>query len=177
MIQLKKREWIFIYATVSLLLSWLVLKVVFVPFQEKLHNLGRSITVREAKLSKGAGLIEHKEAINKEYDRYDTYYLLQGLTNEETVARFLKEIEEISRKSKLVISDIKPQKDIVKDKFSEQYLIDVKAEGTLEQFITFLYKLFDSTLLFGVERMILVPKTEDSSQLRVTMKIEGVSFL
>ena len=175
--EVKKRELILFYGIAGLGTVWLVSKVIFGPFQAKLTNLRRDVVLQESRLKKGVGLIENKEAIDKEYAKYASYFSLTGTSDEAAVATFLREIEKISRDSGIMISDMKPQKEAVGDKFSKEYQINIKAETNMKTLINFLYALHNSPLLFSVEKMVLVPKSEESSDLSVTMTIIGVSFL
>ncbi len=173
----KKREYILLYAVLGLGGIWLVAKFIFGPFHTKLTTLKQTVTLQEAKLKKGISLVENKVVINKEYEKYASYFSLLGSSDETAVASFLKEVEKISRESGLMILDMKPQKEIEKDKFSKQYQINIKAEANMKQLINFLYALHNSHLLFGVEKMTLVPKSEESSNSNIAMTVVGVSFL
>ena len=175
--EIKKREVALFYAIAGLLTIWFISRVVLSPFHEKLVTLDREVALQEAKLRRGITLIEKKEAISKEYDKYASFFSIQNYSDEESVANFLKEVEKISRETNLTILDMKPQKEAAKDKFSKEYQINIKAEANMKQLVGFLYALTNSSLLFSVEKMVLVPKSEESSDLSITMAVSGVSFL
>ena len=175
--EIKKREVALFYAIAGLLTIWFISRVVLSPFHEKLVTLDREVVLQEAKLRRGITLIERKEAISKEYDKYASFFSIQNYSDEESVANFLKEVEKISRETNLTILDMKPQKEVSKDKFSKEYQINIKAEANMKQLVSFLYALTNSSLLFSVEKMVLVPKSEESSDLSITMAVSGVSFL
>lgn len=174
---LKKNELLLLYSIGGLLALLIIPRVIFGPFADKLSGLTRDVTLGEARLKKSVSLAAGKESIIKEYEKYATYFSLQGLSDEEAVANFLKEIERISRVSGLAILDMKPQKETQADKFSKQYQISVKAEGTMTQLVGFLHELAGSPVLFSVEKMTVVPKQEDSPELSISLTIVGVSFL
>lgn len=175
--EFKKREIIFGYAIGGLFLIWLVVNVIIVPFQQKLSGLSGEVTLQEVRLEKGVSLIEKKEEIEKEYGKYASYFSMQNFSDEEAVANFLKEVEKISRDAGLTILDMKPQKESKGDKFSKQYQINIKAEANMQKLVTFLYALHNSSVLFSVEKLVLVPKAEDSPDLNITMTVVGVSFV
>ncbi len=175
--ELKKREFILVYCIVGLLGIWLVSRSIFGPFHAKLSGLNAEVVLQEARLKKGISLIERKDDINKEYGKYASYFSLQGLSDEEAVAAFLKEVEKISRESGLVILDMKPQKETKNDKFAKQYQINIKTETSMEKLVRFLYALHNSSVLFSVERVTLVPKSDESPDLSVSLSIVGVAFL
>ncbi|MFH1691530.1 MAG: GspMb/PilO family protein [Candidatus Omnitrophota bacterium] len=172
-----KEKNIYILYIVGVVLGGLaVLKIVFSPFHAKLSSLSRDVILQESRFKKGVSLIENKKAIEDEYKNYASYFSLQGYSDEEAVANFLKEVEKVSRETGLTVLDMKSQKDAETDKFSKQYQIKIKAEANMEELVKFLYKLSESPLLFSVERLILVPKGEDSAVIGVSMTIVGVSF-
>jgi Tfp pilus assembly protein PilO len=173
----KKREYILFYAIAGLLGIWLISSVIFAPFHSRLAELARSVTVQESKYKKGVSLLAIKEEINKAYERYATYFSVQGYSDEETIASFLKAVEKISRESGLTILDMKPQKESKSDKYSKQYQINIKAEGHMQEFINFLYALHDAPLLFSIEKMTIAPKSEDSPDLSITLTMVGISFV
>jgi hypothetical protein len=173
---IKKTEMMLAYAIGGLLLVILVVRVIFTPFHQKLGALDRDATLAEARLKKGLGLIEKKDEIEQEYGKYASYFSLQGNSGEEAVAAFLREIEKLGRASGMTIVDIKPQKESAGDKFSQQYQISIKAEATMEGVVKFLHALQESSLLFGVDKMVLVPRGEEASTLSVNLTVVGVAF-
>ncbi len=156
---------------------WVILKVVFGPFHAKLTSLSQEAKLSEQRLKKGFALTAKKEIINREYEKYASYFSLQNVSDEEATAIFLKEIERIARESGVVILDMKPQKEIEKDKFSKQYSINVKAEADMSGLVDFLYALHTSKILLSIERIVLSPKADNVSALNITMVIVGVAFL
>ncbi len=173
---LKKREMVLAYVIVGLLGAGGVVRTIFVPFQERLATLERTLTVEEARFKKGASLREYGDTITSEYAQYESYFSLGGISDEEAVAAFLKEIEKLSRVTELTILDMKPQKNVEADKFSRQFQIVVKAESGMGALVRFLYALYASPLLFSVEKMTVLPKTDDSSLLSATLTVVGVVF-
>lgn len=174
---MKGREKVLFYVIGALVGFWLIGRVVFAPFHARLAGLSRDLTLQEARLKKGFSLVERREEISSEYDKYASYFSLANLSDEEAAANFLKEIEKISRESGLAIQDMKPQKEVETDKFSKQYTINIKAESTMEQLVDFLYGLSSSKFLLGIEKITLSPKKEDSPELSMNISIFGVTFL
>jgi hypothetical protein len=175
-VSLKKREAALFYIIAGLIGIWIVGKVVFAPFHNKLSGLGREVVLQEARLKKGIGLISEKDAISKEYERYASYFSLQGSSDEEAIGGFSEEVVRLSRESGLVIQDMKPQKETKSDKFSKLYQINIRAEANMQQLVNFLYALHNSSLLFSIEKISLSPRSEESPTLNISFTIVGVSF-
>lgn len=176
-IDFKKQQCVLVYAAAGLAAALIIFKAVLGPFHEKLMTLGKQVVLQESKLKRGLMLIESRETIHNEYGNYASYFSLQEYSNEEAVAGFLKQLEKISRDSGFLILDIKPQKNAEVDAASKQFQINIKAESDMKTLVSFLYGLYTSPLLFSVEKMVLVPKTEGSSQLNVNVTLMGVLFL
>ncbi|MFA5039477.1 MAG: hypothetical protein WC732_07335 [Candidatus Omnitrophota bacterium] len=166
-----------IFAAAGALVVLFVVKTLIGPFHEKFVLLKRQQALQEAKLKKGLALIENKDAINREYARYASYFSQQGFSDEEAVAGFLKQLEEISRASGFLILDIKPQQGQQQDTISKQFQINIKAESDLPKLVAFLHGLYNSPLLFSVEKMVLVPKKEGTSDLSISLTVEGTQFV
>ncbi len=173
----KKKGLFLFYCLLAVAGVWLVAKIILGPFHDKLTTLSQAVLLEEGRMKKGLSLLEKKDVINKEYDKYASYFSLVGSSDESAMAGFSKELEEIGREAGITLVEIKPQKEAESDKFSKQYQISVKAEANMMQLVKFLYELHNSPLLFGVEKMTLVPKSEDSPSLNVVMTVVGVSFL
>src|SRR3990172_4255119 len=77
----------------------------------------------------------------------------------------------MGRESSLSIRDMKPQKQVPGNKFSKQSQISIRAEASLQQLVDFLYALYNSPLLFSVEKLVLTPKGEGATTLSVTMVV------
>ncbi len=175
--KIKKRELILGSAIGALVFVWLVIRVIFVPLVENLSELSNTARLQEERVKKSVLLLENREAIEKEYAKYETYFSLQDVSDEEAVASVLREVEKISRDTGLTVLDMKPQKEAEADPFTKQYLINLKAEANAKQVVAFLHALHQSTYLISVEKMVLSPKGELTDVLNVSFVLAGVSFL
>jgi hypothetical protein len=176
-IDLKKQQYVFVYAAVGLGALLLIFKAIIGPLHERLTTVRKQVVLQESKLKRGLILLENRETINSEYNKYASYFSIQEYSNEEAVAGFLKQLEKISRDSGFLILDIKPQKEAETDATTKQFQINIKAEANIKTLVSFLYGLYTSPLLFSVEKMVLVPKSEGSSDLSVNLTLMGVSFV
>ncbi|MDD2866859.1 MAG: hypothetical protein PHO59_05995, partial [Candidatus Omnitrophica bacterium] len=107
-IDLKKQQYVLIYAAVGLMAALMVFKALIAPFHERVTTVGKQVILQESKLKRGLMLIENRDTINSEYSKYASYFSIQEYSNEEAVAGFLKQLEKISRDSGFLILDIKP---------------------------------------------------------------------
>lgn len=175
--KIKKRELILGSVIGTVVFFWLVVRVIFAPLGDKLVELTNTARLQEDRLKKSVLLLENKEVIEKEYAKYETYFSLQDVSDEEAVASVLREVEKISRDAGLMVLDMKPQKEAETDPFTKQYLINLKAEANAKQVVAFLHALHQSSYLISVEKMVLSPKGELTDVLNVSFVLAGVSFL
>ncbi len=176
-IDLKKQQYVLVYGAAGLVALLVIFKAIIGPLYERLATVRKQVVLQESKLKRGLMLIENREMINSEYNKYASYFSIQDYSNEEAVAGFLKQLEKISRDSGFLILDIKPQKEAETDATTKQFQINIKAEANIKTLVSFLYGLYTSPLLFSVEKMVLVPKSEGSSDLSVNLTLMGVSFV
>jgi hypothetical protein len=176
-IDLKKQQYVLVYAVAGLVALLVIFKAIIGPLHERLATVRKQVVLQESKLKRGLMLIENREIINSEYNKYASYFSIQDYSNEEAVAGFLKQLEKISRDSGFLILDIKPQKEAETDATTKQFQINIKAEANIKTLMSFLYGLYTSPLLFSVEKIVLVPKSDGSSDLSVNLTLMGVSFV
>jgi hypothetical protein len=176
-IDLKKQQYVLVYGAAGLVALLVIFKAIIGPLHERLATVRKQVVLQESKLKRGLMLIENREMINSEYNKYASYFSIQDYSNEEAVAGFLKQLEKISRDSGFLILDIKPQKEAETDATTKQFQINIKAEANIKTLMSFLYGLYTSPLLFSVEKIVLVPKSDGSSDLSVNLTLMGVSFV
>jgi hypothetical protein len=177
MIRLKKREWVLVYFVGGLVSVSVIGQFIVAPLADKLEDLDRSVKVQASRLKKGMSFLANQQNILDQYGKYAMFFSLQGASDEEVAASIMSEIDRISREAGVVIVDMKPQKETKTDQLTKQYLINIKAEGQMDQVIRFLHGLHNATLLLSAERMIIAPKGEDSPVLSFSMIVVGEKFL
>lgn len=171
--QLAKREKILFYATIIVILAALLQRFAFHTLNSKLKTLNHDILIQGKALRKGLRAYNLRDQILNDYRKYGDHLKIKG-SDEEITARLLKEIEELARKSKSYLVDIKPQPS-KKTSYYKKFIIEIKTEATLEELIRFLYYLDKSPFSFRVEKLALVGKKDTHpTVLKVGMLINAV---
>lgn len=173
--KLNKREKQIFYGCIALVSLFIMERVIFKPFTDKLAELRNEISLKEAKLIKGLRAEAQRDQILKEYKGYEGYLKVKG-SDEEIVSEFLREVERLARESAVSVSDVKPQSSRKRGLYNE-YNIEVRTEATLKDIVTFLYRLNNSVLLLRVEKINLTLKDENSDVLKVNMVLSGMVVL
>ena len=175
MIKLNRRERLVAYLCISLAVFWLFEHFIFRSLSGRLQELNQEIRAMEVKLARGMQAQRHRDDITREYKTFESYHTLKG-SDEENIVEFLRELERISKESELSVSNIKPQV-TNKQNLYKEYLIEMRAECSMEGLKMFLYRLNNSVLLMRVEKMTMNLKDENVDILRVNMVISGMVIL
>ena len=136
--------------------------------------LNQEILNKQIKLEKYLHLLSQKGKIQQEFDKFS-----QGLkakaSEEKEMAEILGQIEDLSRRASVNISQIKPQgfKDF---KTYKEFLVEIKAEAKIEDLSQFIYNLQNSPQLIKTKKLLLNTKTASPDILEVTILIAKISL-
>lgn len=149
--RLSKNERILFGAAAISIGTLIIFYLILDPLKKKMTGLDSRIVAQEVKIKKFVRLLQNKEQILNEYDRHEKYFKTSG-SDEEIQARMLGEIERMAKSCGVYILDMKPQP-VKKINNYKKYIVDVQAEGGLEEFITFVYRLYQADLLYDLDRL------------------------
>jgi Tfp pilus assembly protein PilO len=172
--KLTKRESTIFYISLSLLLFFILERLVFRQLANRLSSLSQEIQATETKLARGLRAQRQKDAILKEYKTFEDFLKLNG-SDEEIVSAFLREIEKLSRDAGISITDIKPRSTKRVGLYKE-YIIEVRLDATFKDLVKFLYRLNDSNFLIRVDKLSLNLTDEKSEILKISMVINGIAL-
>ncbi|MDD5652814.1 MAG: GspMb/PilO family protein [Candidatus Omnitrophica bacterium] len=156
---ISKREKLIFYLTVAIIIFSLIFNFLLAPVFKKNELLNRQITTTRAKLKKYLWLLNQKEAIQN--NKYTSGAKL-SLSEKDTLVDTLAELENLAKDANIRIVDIRPQTPRSLDLYKE-IIIDVRAEGSLDGYIKFIYSLENSLSLLEVKKLDL--NTKPNSQL------------
>ena len=89
---------------------------------------------------------------------------------EKEVTAFLKEVENIAKKSSVYLVDIKPAGKNV-DGVSTRYFVKLNFEAQMEQVFNFFHSITNSKQLLKIEGYQINPKTEGTSVVRCSASV------
>lgn len=196
MYRISKRERDFLYIAVIFVSLAIFSRAVLSPALGKSAGLGRQIQLKKRMIENSLYLLNQKEDIQKESQKY-TNYARQKFSEEEETASFLKEIEDIARKSQLQLIDLKPYSAERKDFYPVrsktppasadapltgrtsngvyiEYRIEIETESDMNQLITFIYNLQHSESLLRVVKFRISPKADKLDILKTYLTITKV---
>jgi len=173
--KLAKKEKIGLIAAAVIVAMVLVDRLVISPISDKFRRVNSEIALNEKKFSLDLRNINNKDIIEKEYRRYKDYVKRSSGSDEEDVANILAEIEGLARTASVRLVDIKPLAPKQADLYRE-YAINVEVEGDMEQVMTFIYNLNNSSQLLRVEKLRLGLKDKETSLVKASVLVTKISI-
>lgn len=166
MIKIKKREKVIIAATAAVLLVFFLQNFFISAIRSKLKETNNQIRLGEEKLKQGLGIEKEKDRIKQDYKTYSEYLRIDP-KDREIVAKFLKEVENITQMSGILVLNLTPENQPEEMQEFKKFKADLKAEGSMEQIFNFLFRIQQSKLLLKLDKVSITPKDEAASSLRI----------
>jgi len=138
----KREKYIFIL-TIILIAAALLWNVIFEPGIRKWQALNNEIIAKETRMNKDIRLIEKRDSINQEYNRYAKYT--------SNISMILSDIERQADSFGIKTSNIKPGQAIEKGLYKE-YAIELQIEGGMGDIIKFLSILIKTPTLAALKK-------------------------
>lgn len=170
--KLSKKEKLGLLLAFGFLAVALIDQLVVSPIRTKLKFIDQAVHINEKKLKMSLRNIKQKNMIEKEYEKYVDYVRRTG-SNEEEVAKILREIEVLARKSSVYLVDTKPHTPKKVD-FYNTYMVEIEGEGRMDSIVDFLHKLNTSKQLLRAEKVRLSIKGKEPGVVKVSMLITKV---
>lgn len=172
---LTKREKKLFYLTMFLIFVWITYNFVIKPIIVKWKELDDKIEEKSRELEKNIRMIDRKERIEHEYKNYASAVKMGG-SEEEEMAKFLTEIESLASSSSVHIIEIKPRPS-KKIQFYKKYLIELDAEGNINQLSKFIYDIQNSSQLLKVDKFSLGTKGAGTNLLKCRLLVSKILIL
>ncbi|MEK6732150.1 MAG: type 4a pilus biogenesis protein PilO [Candidatus Omnitrophota bacterium] len=131
-INLSKREKYIFTATIVFAAMALLYNFLAEPCLKKWQLMNNEIEIKKARMNKGVRLLQRKNSIIKEYNKY------AKTTN--NISKVLNYMETLADSLGIKTSNIKPGQAIEKGLYKE-YAIDLQIEGQMENIIKFVSQL------------------------------------
>lgn len=114
-------------------------------------------------------LLARRDRVETERMQYESY-LRPAMADDLQTAALLKEIEGLASESQVKLIEIKPL-GVESDERVRRYTLDVRFNGTLEEWVTFVFSLETSPSLFEIMRAGVSVPEESPDQLDATLRV------
>jgi len=171
---LNKREKIILSATFSVIASSIAFNLFIGPALKRSDALNKEISLTKSRLRKYLQLLSEKDGLQRKYDKFFKHL---GLSEEDEKAPLgaLSELEKLSKASGIRILDIRPQGPSGRPGAQKASAIDLRAEGTMEEYIRFIYAVESSSLFLRIKKFQLSAKP-NTSALEGVFSVDQVSL-
>ena len=161
--KLSHRERMYFYITAVIITLFLVDRFIFGMMLGQIAKLDEQIYTFKNELDDNKRVISSKNIITKESELYGRY-----LAKEENPERELpKIINALTIQSNLINSELKP----IQSKDSNKFLVELNAEGTMKDVVSFMYNLNTVQSLLKVEKIDISPRAVKSETLKIYILI------
>ncbi|MBI3324654.1 MAG: type 4a pilus biogenesis protein PilO [Candidatus Omnitrophica bacterium] len=168
---MSRRERMLAAGSVLVLSSVLLDRGVLSPWLGHMAKVRREIQQLETDLRNYDALLARKSQIQAEAEAYREY--LSPPSRETDMAALLREVEALGKESGVTLGEMKPTEGASSELYQE-YTIDVQYQGSLEQWVRFVYLLQTSTALFTIERGAVARTTDEGSgTLQGSLRLSG----
>jgi len=152
---LGKRERLLFYVTAGLLVSWICFHFIVKPLAARNAALDAQIREASSRLSRYLGLLDRRRLIESDYEKKKSGLGNHGVAGDAAVEA-LAELEVLAKGAGIQILEIRPESRDGQGFLSKKQSIDLRAKGSIEGFMSFLYHLGNSTFMLRVEKLQLI---------------------
>ncbi len=160
-----------LWLTVAVVISAVSFNFLSETVFKKNEALNKEISVTRVKLKKYLWLLAHKEGIQNKYKQFSSVTELTPETKKDTLVTVLSELETIAQGSNIRILDLRPQ-----GQKELEALVDLRTEGSIEDYLKFIYNIENSLSLLRIKRLQLNAKP-NSQTLEGNFSISRSIFL
>lgn len=144
---LTNRERSIFYATAGVIVFAVIFNFLIFPILTRNNSLNSEIKLNREKLAKYTWFLKNRDAIAKKYAEF----IPTGTDSEAT--NVLSELENIAKTSGVKIIDLRPQ---------QAGKIDMRAEGSMGNYIKFIYHLENSPVLLRIKKFKISTKSNSA---------------
>jgi hypothetical protein len=169
---ISKREKIIFTLTLGVILFSIVFTFLVAPLLRRGEALNKEIRIARLKLRKHLYLLSQEKEIQDKYNRFASEQNLAAQAPEAMVSS-LSVLETLAKEANIRIIDIRPQTPRGSG-LHKEITIDLRTEGAIGGYLSFLYSIENSLMLLDIKRFQLNAKT-NSQLLEGSFSISQIS--
>jgi len=168
------REKMIFYCALFFILLVFLDRLVLNPIILKINSLNTEIQKQETTIRKNLRIIQQKERIKEEENKYTSFYpSRQRQSEEEEISALLKEIENMAKVYSLRIIGLKPVNTDAASS-SGEYLINLNCEAKITDFINFMYNIEYSKDILSIKKFNIAPQSPESEIAKYNITISKI---
>lgn len=169
--KLSKRERIVFYAMVFFVILVLLDRILLVPITGRLKFLEESIIQQTNKVKDGLMILGYRDRIFKESELMRDYLASSRKTQEEELAEFLKDVENMAVDSGARLISLSPSGNIENSASGTKYEVKLECRGEMQGILKFMYSLSSARKLAKIESFELTPDSREGKEIKCSMLI------
>jgi hypothetical protein len=148
--------------------------IIIHPITGYLSALDEEIKIQETIIPKRLMILKHKEAILRDYRLAEPLMTDPNMTQEEEIARLLREVERVSKECNLFIFNINPVKTNKKSEAVYELSVEIEAKGGINQIRHFMKVIEGANPAIRISGFNLRPQSKDSDELKCMLSITKI---
>jgi len=168
---LSKREKMMGYVAGFFILLLVLDRMILGPIQDRIKMLDENIVQELVAIKDGLMILEYKNKINDDYKTMTNYFANERKTQEEELADFLKDIENIARETSVYLTTINPSGNIEEAKLYTKYEIKLECTGTMQAIVKFMHSIDAELRPTKVVTFELLPPAKGTEIIKCTMTV------
>lgn len=141
------------------------------PVSNFLKRLDEMIATEESVIPKQLAILRHKERILADYESISQFVTDPDVPQEEETARFLREIEQVSKASNLFVTNINTVKVTPKTDTIFELSVDIDGKGGIEDIRSFMAALILDNPAIRIGGFSLKPQGKAADELKFQFSI------
>ncbi|MDD5438953.1 MAG: hypothetical protein PHS37_02065 [Candidatus Omnitrophica bacterium] len=171
---LSKREKMIGYVAGFFVLLLVLDRLILAPIQDRIKMLDENITQELVTIKDGLMITGYRGKIEDEYKSMTSYFSPERKTQEEELAGFLKDMENLAREMGVNLTTINPTGNIEEAKLYTRYEIKLDCNGTMEALVKYMYAVNAQLKPTKVVSFELLPPAKAATTVRCTMTITRI---
>ncbi|GEM_PF-1245984 len=174
--KLSKKEKILAGVVGVVIAVFIFQKLVISGSMAKVKKLNQETKKAEAELLLAMNVEKRKSSIEEDSKTYESFIATEKVSDVKAVTDFLKEIEDIARKSGVSISNLSPESQAKGESGCKKFYAVLRFESSPDQLFTFLNEVQNSRLLIEVDKLVILARDENAASLRTDTTISLTAF-
>ncbi len=145
-------------------------RVIVGPITKETMVLKEKIDSQTKLIEKNLRILKYKDSILDKYVLYGKYFAKPSMTQEEKIAAYLNEIEEMAKKSNVALINVNPVSATEQNGYS-LYTLTVDCTSTMNDFVDFIYTIDSSKKLIRTITYTIAPKDRETYEVKATLTI------
>lgn len=167
---LSQKEKKVLYIACAFIFFALFDRLIYAPIANESKATNEKIDNQKIMIKKDLLILKYKDKIKQEEQAHSIFYAGSGMTHEELVAIFLREIESLAKENTVALTNINPVE--VEEKTGYiQYSMTVECSGNMKDILNYIHAIENAKKPIRVYSFEVSPKKRETYEVNCSLKI------